>query len=509
MTSFVETQAGGLSMAARGSAVRRRERRVRSWWRHEQASVRMAMITAGHHSYRKAAGIEVGVQAGTTLAPVTEYVAPAPAVVCDVPATVIEYMPSAPVIGYLAPAPAVSYPSSGLVDPQFSLTADETSHVAPAVTLSVPSQQLPFVYTTTTVTTDDLEEFTEPVYDQVHQEQIAAGEMSENIVEIPVVTEYFPMTDDEGGELSAGVRPAPLEEGRPQGKLQRQAGIGYKLVQALDAPVLQMVEQLPDVHHFFATCLPVVAEQVIDVPKIILENIPSRRLCRDTQLAEQLVEVPTIVSYSLLQRTMEHNVDIPVPGGGGRRGRKRRTRLWPKLERRPGQGSPAFCGAEQDTLADSRPGQGSTAFGGAEHQTHRGFPQGHCSPAFGGAQYGFLPGQGSTVFGGAYHGFLPGSSSTVFYGEQHHGFLPGSSSTAFGGAQHLHHLPPPLSSDGGSSGVDGAAEFRPMRFCMFFSSGTCFKGNECTFAHAWEELHPDSPEWGLQEGNTPPAQGGI
>ena len=320
----------------------------------------MAMITAGHHSYCRADGIEIGVQAGTPLAPVTEYVAPAPAVDWDVPATVIEYMSSAPVFGYLAPAPAVS--------------------------LSVPSQQLPFVYTTTTVT-DDLEEFTEPVYDQVHQEQFAAGEMTENIVEIPVVqeqvivqaipevvdslppveeftepgfnqvhheqiaaipvvTEYFPMTDDEGGEVSAGVRPAPLEEGRPQGKLQRHAGIGYELVQALDAPVLQMVEQLPDVHHFFATCLPVVAEQVIDVPKIILENIPSRRMCRDTQLAEQLVAVPTTVSYSLLQRNLEHNVDIPVPGGGGRRGRKRRTRLWPKLERRPGQGSTAFHGAE-------------------------------------------------------------------------------------------------------------------------------------------------------------------
>ena len=89
----------------------------------------------------------------------------APAVVCGVPATVIEYMSSSPVIEYLAPAPAVSFPSSSLVDPQFSLTADETSHVAPAVPLSVPSQQLPFVYTTTTVTTDDLEEFTEPVYD--------------------------------------------------------------------------------------------------------------------------------------------------------------------------------------------------------------------------------------------------------------------------------------------------------------------------------------------------------
>ena len=60
----------------------------------------MAMIIAGHHSYRKAVGIEIGVQAGIPLAPVTEYVAPAPAVVCDVPATVIEYMSSAPVIEY-------------------------------------------------------------------------------------------------------------------------------------------------------------------------------------------------------------------------------------------------------------------------------------------------------------------------------------------------------------------------------------------------------------------------
>ena len=32
-------------------------------------------------------------------------------------------------------------------------------------------------------------------------------------------TEYHPMTDDEGGELTAGVRPAPAEEERPQGKV--------------------------------------------------------------------------------------------------------------------------------------------------------------------------------------------------------------------------------------------------------------------------------------------------
>ena len=75
------------------------------------------------------------------------------------------------------------------------------------------------------------------------------------------------MTDDEGSELSAGVRPAPLEEGRPQGKLQRHAGIGYELVLALDAPVLQMVEQLPNVHHFFATCLPILPSRLSTCPR--------------------------------------------------------------------------------------------------------------------------------------------------------------------------------------------------------------------------------------------------
>ena len=37
-----------------------------------------------------------------------------------------------------------------------------------------------------------------------------------------------------------------------------------------------------------------------------------------TQLVEQLVEVPTTVSYSSLQQIMEQNVHIPVPGRGGR-----------------------------------------------------------------------------------------------------------------------------------------------------------------------------------------------
>ena len=128
-----------------------------------------------------------------------------------------------------------------------------------------------------------------------------------------------------------GERPAALLEPWPQEQVQRHAGIGYELVQAFDAPVLQVVEQLPDVHHFFASRLPVVAEQVIDVPKIILENIPSRRLCREPQLAEQLIEVPTVLQggrgasgglqgylpgHSSLKRTATKIADIPAPRSG-------------------------------------------------------------------------------------------------------------------------------------------------------------------------------------------------
>ena len=61
------------------------------------------------------------------------------------------------------------------------------------------------------------------------------------------------------------------------------------MVQILEAPVPQMVEQLPD-------------EQVIEVPKILPEDVPMRASVRDSQLAEQLVEVPTIISFSSLQR---------------------------------------------------------------------------------------------------------------------------------------------------------------------------------------------------------------
>ena len=51
-----------------------------------------------------------------------------------------------------------------------------------------------------------------------------------------------------------------------------------------------MVEQLAEV----LDTLSPVAEQVINVPKIILEDLPMRTLAREPQLVEQLVEVPTL-----------------------------------------------------------------------------------------------------------------------------------------------------------------------------------------------------------------------
>ena len=67
------------------------------------------------------------------------------------------------------------------------------------------------------------------------------------------------------------------------------------------------------------TQLPV--EQVIDVPKISDDSIQTRlddRELRFPKTVEQLVEVPTILSFaSLQQQTVEHTVNIPVPRGRG------------------------------------------------------------------------------------------------------------------------------------------------------------------------------------------------
>ena len=125
-------------------------------------------------------------------------------------------------------------------------------------------------------------------------------------------------------EDTAGLRPGVLAEPRPQEQVQPHTMehiVDFvccaPMVQILDAPVPQTLEQLPDVLQFFGTLL-ADSEQVIEVPKILPEDVLMRAASRDPQLAEQLVEVPTIVSYSWLQLRMEQTVDIPVPGRGGR-----------------------------------------------------------------------------------------------------------------------------------------------------------------------------------------------
>ena len=57
-------------------------------------------------------------------------------------------------------------------------------------------------------------------------------------------------------------------------------------------------EQLPDILSFFDALMPD-PEQVIEVPKILPDDVPVRAAVRDTQLGEQLVEVPTEPGYAL------------------------------------------------------------------------------------------------------------------------------------------------------------------------------------------------------------------
>ena len=122
------------------------------------------------------------------------------------------------------------------------------------------------------------------------------------------------------------------------------------LVPMLHDVVPQMVEQLVDL---LAPLDFRVAEQVIEVPKIVCPPRAARTFLRAPQTAEQL-------GYSSLQQLfVEQTVDIPVPGRAGGRGRGGFQGL-------PGQDSTAFFGADRvdipgGGLQGSRPGQGSAS----------------------------------------------------------------------------------------------------------------------------------------------------
>ena len=90
-------------------------------------------------------------------------------------------------------------------------------------------------------------------------------------------------------------------------------------MQILDAPVPQVVDNVMDAFRFLDQPM---TEQVIEVPRISCPPCPSRSQVPVPLSAEELVEVPTVLSHSLLQqRTAEQFIDVAVPRrGGGARG---------------------------------------------------------------------------------------------------------------------------------------------------------------------------------------------
>ena len=176
-----------------------------------------------------------------------------------------------------------------------------------------------------------------------------------------------------------GGLPAPLSEvaGR-QGKVERHVvedlGELAPLVQILDLPVPQMVDNVLD-----ALWIPErpMAVQVIEVPKILIDVILARSLVPEPQTAEQLVEVPTVLSPTRIAlQIAEQVVDTPVPQGrGGQR------RVQGSL---PGQSTTAAHSSGQhiseriveqivDISLGGGLGQGSASSAGAADENFTGF----------------------------------------------------------------------------------------------------------------------------------------
>ena len=156
-----------------------------------------------------------------------------------------------------------------------------------------------------------------------------------------------------------------------------------------------MENQLVDVLMLSNTVIP---EQVIAMPKISCPPRHLRAVLGEPQMVEQLVEVPTVVSFS--SQFVEQIIDIPVQGGAH--------------DFVPEQVSTAFCLCK--LLSQNRV------------QRRGGLPR-------------FLPDQGSTTCrrdrgpGGGPRGFVQGHSSAASFrdggpGRGPQGFVPGKSSTA-------------------------------------------------------------------------------
>ena len=155
----------------------------------------------------------------------------------------------------------------------------------------------------------------------------SAGDTSENFANIPVVQEQllvqatprFVGSLPPVQEFTAYVarRPSPLVEVRPSERAQRHAveGLGEfaPMVQILDAPVPQMVDYVAEALRLLDR--PIV-EQVIAVPTVSCSSCPSRSRVPEPQSADQLVEVPTVLTPARIAvQSAEQIVGTSAPRG--------------------------------------------------------------------------------------------------------------------------------------------------------------------------------------------------
>ena len=305
--------------------------------------------------------------------------------------------------------------------------------------------------------------------------------------------EYFELSSDDGRPTGRD-RPAALSEPWPQGKVARHVGVGYELVHRLDVPVPQMGEQLPNIVQFFAAQLPVVAEPVIEVPKIFLDRTPQRLgdFLRQPQMVEQLVHVPTVVSYSSLQQlTAEQIVDIPVPGGDGGGGRGGLQGTLPR------QNSAALHVEQTTDIHRWRWARVFSHFAPKEKSAKRGPHSGSelgadFNPSTLGAHQ-MPPEQlvdvpvpqvperpSSRELPEVFRRLQEEEEEEANWWRVHNALLEveqmdvGEEEEVVEGSRFLPH-------------------FRPRRWCWYVHAGSiCPRGWDCTFAHHESELHPDS-----------------
>ena len=128
--------------------------------------------------------------------------------------------------------------------------------------------------------------------------------------------ELFSLEEEPGGARPDRLSAVSGPQGRAQRRTLQQIVDPVPLLPTLDDPAPQMMEQLPDSLQFLRA-LSLDPEQAIEVPKILPVDVPLRTSVREPQLVEQLVEVPTLISYSSLQRSVEQIIDNPVPRPGG------------------------------------------------------------------------------------------------------------------------------------------------------------------------------------------------